>query len=142
MDFLARKQAVLQALASQARDKSKKGGVDSPIRGLIERINQHPCYVTTSSCSGRVSVFLEPAAKEQHKKKKKKGGEWVYVSHEPADAGHLLRSVRDKYLSGARQGLLVFKYEPFILALDCSSAAAGHELVACAVAAGFRESGK
>jgi tRNA wybutosine-synthesizing protein 3 len=39
------------------------------------------------------------------------------------------------------EGLLVFRYEPFILALECRTPAAAQLLVACAVSAGFRESG-
>ena len=100
--FEARKQAVLESLASDARDKSRAGGVDAPIADLIHRINQHPFFFTTSSCSGRVSIFSEATPKSVSVsetaaddgrveataigavKTKKKGGDWVYVSHETA----------------------------------------------------------
>lgn len=96
--FEARKHAVLESLASDARDKSRAGGVDAPIADLIHRINQHPFFFTTSSCSGRVSIFSEPTPKSVSTaddacveatansavKTKKKGGDWVYVSHETA----------------------------------------------------------
>lgn len=39
------------------------------------------------------------------------------------------------------EGLLVFRFEPFILAVECRTPAAAQMLVACAVSAGFRESG-
>lgn len=95
--FEARKHAVLESLASDARDKSRAGGVDAPIADLIHRINQHPFFFTTSSCSGRVSIFSEATPKSVSVsetaddatangavKTKKKGGDWVYVSHETA----------------------------------------------------------
>jgi len=90
-DFDDRKQAVLEGLASDVRDKSRAGGVDAPIASLIDRINRHPQYFTTSSCSGRISIFSESAPDDSggastvgKKTKKKKGGDWVYVSHETA----------------------------------------------------------
>lgn len=41
-------------------DKSRKGSVDAPIEGLIALINARGDVYTTSSCSGRISVFAEP----------------------------------------------------------------------------------
>ncbi len=40
-------------------DLSRKGSVDAPIRHLVEAINTHPHYYTTSSCSGRTVVLCE-----------------------------------------------------------------------------------
>lgn len=40
-------------------DLSRKGSVDEPIRELVEYINAHDSFYTTSSCSGRVTVFSE-----------------------------------------------------------------------------------
>lgn len=110
--FEERKRAVLESLASDARDKSRAGGVDAPIADLIHRINQHPFFFTTSSCSGRVSIFSEATPKLESVsetsddtcvgatangalKTKKKGGDWVYVSHETAledEASHCYSS--------------------------------------------------
>ena len=50
IQFDKRKQNRLQAL--QLPDKSPKGGLDAPIRELVEFINRLPNYVSTSSCSG------------------------------------------------------------------------------------------
>ncbi|CAI7790134.1 unnamed protein product [Closterium sp. NIES-54] len=58
--FDARKAAVLAALASVERDKSLKGGLDAPIADLVAEINGHDDLFTTSSCSGRISLLLEP----------------------------------------------------------------------------------
>ncbi|KAL2642169.1 hypothetical protein R1flu_009756 [Riccia fluitans] len=159
-EFEVRKQAVMRALASEEVDKSRKGGVDIQIAELIRKINSHPQFYTTSSCSGRISLFLdhpqqptpsddafhaefghdgnEDGTKEMEKKQK--GGYWIYVSHEPAVVSEVLHSVREKYAS-EQKGPLVFRFEPFILALECSSLVSSQQLVTCALASGFRESG-
>lgn len=60
--FLAKKKRILSQLAvpiSQYDDLSPKGSVDEDIRDLIGEINGLEGCVTTSSCAGRISVFLE-----------------------------------------------------------------------------------
>ncbi|RMD43144.1 hypothetical protein DV735_g2015, partial [Chaetothyriales sp. CBS 134920] len=60
--FTAKKQRILAALSvpeSEYFDNSPKGSVDEPIRELIDLINSYPGWCTTSSCSGRVTVFVE-----------------------------------------------------------------------------------
>ncbi|KEF61889.1 uncharacterized protein A1O9_03461 [Exophiala aquamarina CBS 119918] len=60
--FTARKQKILSELqqpADEYTDKSPKGNVDAGIRDLIDEINGIEGYVTTSSCAGRVAVFVE-----------------------------------------------------------------------------------
>ena len=50
--FEQRRNQVLQGLKTQELDKSRAGGVDARIQGLVECMNQHPDLYTTSSCSG------------------------------------------------------------------------------------------
>lgn len=60
--FSLRKQKILSQLSvpdAEYTDASPKGSVDEGIRGLIGRINAREGLVTTSSCAGRVSVYLE-----------------------------------------------------------------------------------
>jgi tRNA wybutosine-synthesizing protein 3 len=60
--FLSKKKRILQSLAVPTErydDLSPKGSVDEGIKDLIDEINQLDGYVTTSSCAGRISVFLE-----------------------------------------------------------------------------------
>lgn len=60
--FTQRKRRILSALAvpdEDYTDLSPKGTVDAGIRELIDEINGLDGFVTTSSCAGRVSVFLE-----------------------------------------------------------------------------------
>ena len=40
-------------------DLSKKGSIDDQIMELVQFINSKENYFTTSSCSGRISVFSE-----------------------------------------------------------------------------------
>ena len=40
-------------------DISKKGSIDDQIMDLVQYINAKENYFTTSSCSGRISVFSE-----------------------------------------------------------------------------------
>ncbi|KAG2492264.1 hypothetical protein HYH03_009504 [Edaphochlamys debaryana] len=81
--FEQRRAVVLAGLQAECGDKSRKGSVDAPIASLVARINAHPGVYTTSSCSGRISVFGEPTP--ESRAGGKKGGEWAYASHEPAD---------------------------------------------------------
>lgn len=60
--FTQRKRRILSALAvpdEDYTDLSPKGTVDAGIRELIDELNGVEGFVTTSSCAGRVSVFLE-----------------------------------------------------------------------------------
>ncbi|CAN8100637.1 unnamed protein product [Discula destructiva] len=60
--FTQRKRRILAALAvpdDEYTDLSPKGTVDAGIRALIGELNSVEGFVTTSSCAGRVSVFLE-----------------------------------------------------------------------------------
>jgi tRNA wybutosine-synthesizing protein 3 len=107
--FIAKKKIILNQLSvpiSEYDDLSPKGSVDEGIRDLIDEINRIEGCVTTSSCSGRVSVFLE-GKKQVHGEEldgslregsesgvrettagvggKGGGGRWLYVSHNEVD---------------------------------------------------------
>ena len=94
--FGARKSKILQELSvpdAEYTDLSPKGSVDEGIRDLIHDINALPGLVTTSSCAGRISVFLEgrkktPADQQEPQRQfvpsgGKGAGRWLYVSHDP-----------------------------------------------------------
>ena len=60
--FELRKQKILKDLSvpdDEYTDFSPKGSVDVGIRDLIHDINELPGLVTTSSCAGRISIYLE-----------------------------------------------------------------------------------
>lgn len=104
--FNDRKAKILQQLAvpdADYSDASPKGSVDEGIRPLLEHVNAAEGFVTTSSCAGRVSVFVEgrkvaatPASEGEPDAAgggaaerlagvggKGGGGTWLYVSHDP-----------------------------------------------------------
>jgi tRNA wybutosine-synthesizing protein 3 len=106
--FNSKKRKILKQLAvpeSEYDDLSPKGSVDEGIRDLIDEINSIEGCVTTSSCAGRISVFLEGkknlergGGEEGDGEKadgevetragvggKGGGGRWLYVSHSPLD---------------------------------------------------------
>lgn len=101
--FETRKQQILAQLETpenEYHDLSPKGSIDEPIRSLIDEINTIDGLVTTSSCSGRISVFLEGRKQDQAQTSqiednedsragpggKGGGGAWLYVSHTPMES--------------------------------------------------------
>ena len=69
-------------------DKSKKGSIDGPIRDLMEEMNGHEMLSTTSSCSGRVTLFSDGDESSE-----KKGGDWIYSSHEAPNLIEMHRAI-------------------------------------------------
>ncbi|KAI0602546.1 methyltransferase TYW3-domain-containing protein [Biscogniauxia sp. FL1348] len=62
LQFVQRKTRILEKLGvpeAEYTDASPKGSIDAGIRDLIDEINGLDGFVTTSSCAGRVSVFVE-----------------------------------------------------------------------------------
>ena len=62
--FAQKKHQIISKLlvpAESYTDLSPKGSVDDKIVDLIDRVNKLEGIVTTSSCAGRISVFLEGA---------------------------------------------------------------------------------
>ena len=98
--FTARKERILQQLSvpeDEYDDLSPKGSVDEGIRPLIANINDIDGLVTTSSCAGRVSIYLdggnnmatpsyntdEDVIPRSSASGGKGGGRWLFVSHDP-----------------------------------------------------------
>jgi tRNA wybutosine-synthesizing protein 3 len=100
--FEIKKQKVLDQLTvpeDEYSDRSPKGSIDEGIHELVDEINAIPGLVTTSSCAGRISIFLEgkkknaPGIVDDTKDSPeleaiggpggKGGGKWLFVSHEP-----------------------------------------------------------
>lgn len=142
--FIAKKAKILGDLAGPIDDyidASPKGSIDTPIIPLITEINTIPQFVTTSSCSGRISVYLEGSRDDGHVDEsavpaeggvkatvagtggKGGGGRWLYVSHDPVDlktAGDLSKLIGlEMGRAGAEDGmggqrLIRFKFEPLV----------------------------
>ncbi|KAI0118186.1 methyltransferase TYW3-domain-containing protein [Nemania sp. FL0031] len=111
-NFSRKKERILELLAvpdAEYSDASPKGSVDVGIRDLIGEINALEGFVTTSSCAGRVSVFVEgkkagdgDGLEEEGEGDeaaaarpatlaavggKGGGGTWLFVSHDPVVGG-------------------------------------------------------
>ncbi|CAM8906693.1 unnamed protein product [Rhodiola kirilowii] len=140
MEFEKRKASTLSSLGASETDKSPKGSLDTPIIPLLNAINLHPNYYTTSSCSGRVSILSTPTSSTVQKKAR--GGSWIYITHDFADKDAVLDVLfRIEDDASTQQCDVVFRFEPLIIAVECRDVASAQKLVSVAVAAGFRESG-
>ena len=111
------------------RDASPKGGLDAPILDCVAFLNSLRDFVTTSSCAGRVSLYLQPETK---------GVEWLLVEHGPITVADLVETVR-RLPEGDE--LVVLKCEAFILHLLCRDLQAASLLLGLARDCGYRESG-
>ncbi|XP_013393713.1 tRNA wybutosine-synthesizing protein 3 homolog [Lingula anatina] len=113
----------------KATDLSRKGSIDAPIKELVQHINNCKQYFTTSSCSGRTILFQKASEFE------KQGCKWLYVSHEPATVEPVVLKLTNL------QDDVYFKFEPFVLHVQCRTLTDATKLHAVAVASGFRNSG-
>uniref|UniRef100_A0A1J3EYD8 tRNA wybutosine-synthesizing protein 2/3/4 n=2 Tax=Noccaea caerulescens TaxID=107243 RepID=A0A1J3EYD8_NOCCA len=146
MEFEKRKAATLASIRSSVTDKSPKGFLDEPIIPLLETINHHSSYFTTSSCSGRISILSQPKPQlNASTKKKARGGTWLYITHDPADPESVISLLFPSQSTPIdpidQPSELVFRFEPLIIAVECKDLNSAQFLVATAISAGFRESG-
>ena len=136
MSFGQKKTKILEALSvdqTAYTDLSPKGSVDQEILALVTLINSIPGLVTTSSCAGRVSVYVEGRKRNASEGAEdvaiaglggKGGGRWTFVSHDPLDLhcaewkGSLLEKFGLKPSNGASclvgQSLVHIKFEPMV----------------------------
>jgi tRNA wybutosine-synthesizing protein 3 len=118
--FINKKARILEQLAIPASsydDLSPKGSIDEGIRDLIDEINGLQGYVTTSSCAGRICVFLEGKKVQEDSNVngeegvediekadvntvatttagiggKGGGGKWLFVSHDEISVDEVLK---------------------------------------------------
>ncbi|XP_048353689.1 tRNA wybutosine-synthesizing protein 3 homolog isoform X2 [Sphaerodactylus townsendi] len=94
-------------------DGSRKGSVDEPIAGIVQLLNDQDCFCTTSSCSGRVVVLEQPPLCS------------------PTELTALQKATNDA----------IFKFEPFVLHVQCRELQDAQLLHTVAIEAGFRNSG-
>lgn len=88
--FRDKKNYILKNLALDSPDASPKGQVDEEILPLVYQLNEHSGIVTTSSCAGRIAVFLE-GVKKRHNCAPTTStfpDEEVQVSESPGSARH------------------------------------------------------
>ncbi|TMW68651.1 hypothetical protein Poli38472_006119 [Pythium oligandrum] len=136
-------------------DKSPKGSVDAPILELIRTINDHPDYVTSSSCSGRIALFCGVAAGSALDVTDEtgvaasgsdhlitKGGKWLLAEHATVSMETLRNALRvSTQPASFASNMIIFKHEPFIMHVVCRDVDAAKELLQWGLSCGFRESG-
>ncbi|KAJ2994974.1 hypothetical protein HDV02_001148 [Globomyces sp. JEL0801] len=111
-------------------DKSPKGTIDPLIFPFMELINATKDYKTTSSCSGRISVFVEKGTEK---------GFWAFVSHERVPTIKFTQNIVYDGDIPENLPLVSFKFEPFILHISASLENATSLLQVC-FDAGYRYS--
>lgn len=129
-----------------APDASPKGTIDTLCLPIIDVINSHSDMVTTSLCSGRVSVFLEGVKKVKTQiGAKGNEGRWLFVTHHPEELKNWYDKVDFLYEEPGptddSQRYILFKFEPLILHVKCRDSDTANLLYSTAMGCGFRESG-
>ena len=128
--FRGAREAALEALASERRDRSRAGGPDEWIVPLLDTINAKRHLYTASSCAGRLIVTLNPVGE-----KTGYAVPWLFVSHDYVeDAAAMMRAVSEaleKELASQPDAAyeVWFKLEPPILALVSSGEASAVKLM-------------
>ncbi|XP_078263993.1 tRNA wybutosine-synthesizing protein 3 homolog isoform X2 [Rhinoraja longicauda] len=125
--FSARKQLRLRPGA----DSSRKGRVDAALRALLALINGSAAYSSCSSCSGRLLLLAGTDETEGQKQ----NCPWLFVTHEKCQKEDVVAGLQ------AAQDNAVFKFEPFILHVECRAVEDAQLLHSAAVNSGFRNSG-
>ncbi len=128
MNFDEQKKIVLDKL--YLPDRSKKGSVDSYLIPLIDEINKHENYYTTSSCSGRIMLFSDNDAII------KKDASWLFVSHNPVSFEEL-----DSYLVDFPNAVTTFRMEGMILHVACRSLDDAKKFIIFCQNNGFKHTG-
>lgn len=123
-----------KTLATSGIDFSRKGSIDSKILDLSIFINNQNDFFTTSSCSGRIILF-DDKTDASEKVSNKQGCQWLFTSHDMVDTKQVIPVLTNI------TGNCVFKFEPFVLHVQCRTTQHAQLLLQCAVQSGFRNSG-
>lgn len=135
----------------QKQDKSKKGEIDDAIVSLVDCINEHPDFYTTSSCAGRILLITLPLSG------RKDESSWVFSSHNEVSSKELIAALPSSSLwssplppssppiSPTMNGYVAdpiwFRMEGFIVHVCCRSMEHACRMVSVARDAGVKRSG-
>jgi tRNA wybutosine-synthesizing protein 3 len=119
-----------QALAKITdNDKSKKGSIDIQIKPLVDKINAHPDFYTTSSCAGRIMLIKPSLTKDKY------NAEWLLSTHEKVDIDQIKNS-----LDKLPKDPVWFRMEPPIIHVVAKDMDSADILLKQANDSGFRRS--
>lgn len=146
--FDQKKESILKEIAETNelnKDLSPKGTIDERCLPIISLINSHKDMVTLSSCSGRVSVFVEGIKDHDQIGAKGNEGRWIYVNHNPNiddwNKQFEYKQNFDSFPESILTRFILYKFEPLILHVKCRDFQMATELYKTAMNCGFRESG-
>lgn len=111
-------------------DKSFKGNVDEDAIHIIDEINSKKDFYTTSSCSGRISLFYESLSG------KKQDAGWTYVKHGLSSKKEILDALKE-----LPEETLWFKMETPIFHVACRTDDDAKRLLDMCMKLGFKRSG-
>ncbi|XP_069795525.1 tRNA wybutosine-synthesizing protein 3 homolog isoform X2 [Narcine bancroftii] len=112
-------------------DPSRKGRVDEPIAELLHLLNSSERFCTTSSCSGRLLLLGGSDQTEGQKQ----NCPWLFVTHDKCRKEDVVAGLQKS------QDNAVFKFEPFVLHVQCREVEGAQLLHSIAINSGFRNSG-
>jgi tRNA wybutosine-synthesizing protein 3 len=107
----------------------KKGEVDVDMLLLIDYVNSLPDYYTTSTCTGRTSLFHDPGGK--------KDSGWVGKWHSEVSSDVIHAAMKDMPAAG----IVWFMHEPTIMHIVCRDLSAAGKLVELARNHGYKKVG-
>jgi tRNA wybutosine-synthesizing protein 3 len=135
-DFLQAKQTILNNLA-KGIDKSKKGSIDTRVKPIIELLNKHENYVTTSSCSGRIMLISTKSLKY-----KKKECIWLFSTHNLILNIQQISQIKTIISEQSNStNTLFLKVEPAIFHVLCKDISSAINLLNICKKVGFKHSG-
>lgn len=126
--FKQQKSSMLEKLYKP--DNSKKGDVDQKIIPLIDLINKTENYYTTSSCAGRICLFVEPDSW------KKDEAEWHFVTHELTSWDEI-----KEYLENLPDATIWFRMEGAIIHVVARTEGDANKFLETCRSSGFKRSG-
>uniref|UniRef100_A0A8C8RIE9 tRNA wybutosine-synthesizing protein 3 homolog n=1 Tax=Pelusios castaneus TaxID=367368 RepID=A0A8C8RIE9_9SAUR len=116
-------------------DGSRKGSVDQAIAELVQLLNGHERFCTTSSCAGRLLLAQASVPGISGYEVQKQNCSWLMVSHQACTKEDVMTALQKA------TGDAVFKFEPFILHVQCQELQDAQFLHSVAIDSGFRNSG-
>ncbi len=119
-----------KASVLRREDKSRKGSIDEPIIPLIEKINSHKDYFTTSSCSGRTIVI------NRYGRNEKLDSRWLYSEHSLPKYKEIIKAINQDF-----NGELWLKFEPLIIHIRCRNIYSAKKMLDYARGSGLKNSG-
>ncbi|XP_047378762.1 tRNA wybutosine-synthesizing protein 3 homolog isoform X1 [Sciurus carolinensis] len=113
-------------------DLSRKGSVDEDVVEIVQLLNAQEQFFTTSSCAGRI-LLLDGGINGLGVQKQNCC--WLLVTHIPC--------IKDDVMVALKKanGDAVFKFEPFVLHVQCQQLQDAQMLHSVAIDSGFRNSG-